>query len=687
MSNEEENKDLFEFDETGEVREYILIDRAKVLAMQAARAKPGQYGKRYQNTPMAFEPYSQEETNDYYIITLAFRPQGSWEGEPGREQFHISKIGDVDDRQVLAEPVPEAGRRPPLSRIFQAVVGVATIVGTAVAILVLVFDIFNIFDDPVPPLQTPSDPTVFMKLKTDSDARLAPEGTGISIDVPAGAVNEDVTLWYQVVQTSKAQPLPPGFEIAGELFDLQVASEIAAGGSYEFAKPINITVDYSDSGIDDVRASLIVMLKNSGARWEQLDTQVDRVNKKASALVQGLSTFVLAVPQSTPTPTITPIPIDTATALPTVTLTPTPAHTATRTPTPTHTATHTPTPTHTATRTFVPTVTGTPTPTVTNTPTPTGTRTPTPTHTATRTPMPTHTATGTPTPTATHTPTQTPETLPNLAPFAPEFWTAPLVLTLSTGVSTFINIPPPSQTQFEFSQEILIHWALKNESNATVNDPFQVGIEVDGQTLMTFDVNGKIGPQETTFELYKRFPTIPSVGTHTFALVIDPDNRVAEQNEADNKFEVIANWLAPADPPTFTPTPKPTTTEPVTPTPDITGNYSGTAHSFSGTPRNFTLNITQNGNTVDGTVTVNGLPTVDICGIVQNRHVTLSYFVFLGIWFNVVLEVDFVTDLVGVVGNFKEYSSGTESLLNPGCSVWEPLAQSDSGTWEVLSKQ
>ena len=41
------------------------------------------------------------------------------------------------------------------------------------------------------------------------------------------------------------------------------------------------------------------------------------------------------------------------------------------------------------------------------------------------------------------------------------------------------------------------------------------------------------------------------------------------------------------------------------------------------------------------------------------------------------LEVDFVTDLVGVVGNFKEYSSGTESLLNPGCSVWEPLAQSD----------
>ena len=79
------------------------------MAMQAARENPGNYGPQLSGTRMVFQLVEQEEGEDYYIVTLSFRPEGDFTGSPGQEQFFIEKEGPVADRQVLS--LPTGGRR------------------------------------------------------------------------------------------------------------------------------------------------------------------------------------------------------------------------------------------------------------------------------------------------------------------------------------------------------------------------------------------------------------------------------------------------------------------------------------------------------------------------------------------------------------------------------------------------
>ena len=102
MVDKEDKKDeqKFEFDAAGEVIGYISLDQARVLAMRTAREAPGEYGNRYSRVLMAFEVMGEEETEDHYVITLTFRPQGEFVGTPGQEQFFIEKEGSVAHRQA-----------------------------------------------------------------------------------------------------------------------------------------------------------------------------------------------------------------------------------------------------------------------------------------------------------------------------------------------------------------------------------------------------------------------------------------------------------------------------------------------------------------------------------------------------------------------------------------------------------
>ena len=61
--------------------------------MRTALEKPGAYGRRFRRVTMAFEAVTNEETDDYYVVTLSFRPQGIFSGTPGQEQFFIEKEG------------------------------------------------------------------------------------------------------------------------------------------------------------------------------------------------------------------------------------------------------------------------------------------------------------------------------------------------------------------------------------------------------------------------------------------------------------------------------------------------------------------------------------------------------------------------------------------------------------------
>jgi sugar lactone lactonase YvrE len=127
--DEAKKEDKFDFTSAGEASGYISLDQARVLAMRTARETPGAYGRRFRRMPMAFEVVSDEENEDYYVVTLSFRPQGIFAGAPGQEQFFIEKEGAVAHRQVLDLPRPEGRRRPPTVPV---VIGLAAIVVVAV---------------------------------------------------------------------------------------------------------------------------------------------------------------------------------------------------------------------------------------------------------------------------------------------------------------------------------------------------------------------------------------------------------------------------------------------------------------------------------------------------------------------------------------------------------------------------
>lgn len=84
-------EEKLEFTPEGEALGYISLDQGRVLAMRTAAETPGTYGSSFANKPMAFEVVEAEETEDHYVITLGFRPQGEYAGRPGREQFSFRK--------------------------------------------------------------------------------------------------------------------------------------------------------------------------------------------------------------------------------------------------------------------------------------------------------------------------------------------------------------------------------------------------------------------------------------------------------------------------------------------------------------------------------------------------------------------------------------------------------------------
>ncbi len=99
MAEEEEKKeDKFDFDLAGETMGYVSLEQARVLAVRKAREDPGNYGPRFAGVRMVFDVVEQEDGEDYYVVTLSFRPEGDFAGAPGREQFFIEKEGVVAHR-------------------------------------------------------------------------------------------------------------------------------------------------------------------------------------------------------------------------------------------------------------------------------------------------------------------------------------------------------------------------------------------------------------------------------------------------------------------------------------------------------------------------------------------------------------------------------------------------------------
>ena len=101
---EDKGNESEKFDFTPEGERYISLAEARVLAVRTAVETPGNYGRQYRGVAMAFEVVESGEEDDHYTVTLSFRPQGSFDGTPGQEQFVIGKDGTIVVRQILSLP-------------------------------------------------------------------------------------------------------------------------------------------------------------------------------------------------------------------------------------------------------------------------------------------------------------------------------------------------------------------------------------------------------------------------------------------------------------------------------------------------------------------------------------------------------------------------------------------------------
>lgn len=130
--DQDKQEEKFDFTALGEALGYISLDQAQVLAMETATGTPGKFGRRFRRTAMAFEVVDATEAENYYEVTLSFRPQRYFTGDAGREQYLIEKEGRVAHRQLLSLPrhklnsllLPVA-----LVRVIAGVIVVAATVG------------------------------------------------------------------------------------------------------------------------------------------------------------------------------------------------------------------------------------------------------------------------------------------------------------------------------------------------------------------------------------------------------------------------------------------------------------------------------------------------------------------------------------------------------------------------------
>ena len=168
MAQGEINKeDKFDFTDEGEVLGYVSLEEARILAMRTARDEPGNYGY-LSDVGMVYEVLVQEEREDYYEITMSFRPEGNFAGIVGREQFFIDKQGSVEYRQVLAAPKPKRA----LLAVPLAVGLVLVAIGGIAAYAVLIEP--ETGGSVAPAASTPSAPTSAPKIIEKEAVREAP---------------------------------------------------------------------------------------------------------------------------------------------------------------------------------------------------------------------------------------------------------------------------------------------------------------------------------------------------------------------------------------------------------------------------------------------------------------------------------------------------------------------------------
>ena len=117
---------------------------------------------------------------------------------------------------------------------------------------------------------------------------------------------------------------------------------------------------------------------------------------------------------------------------------------------------------------------------------------------------------------------------PNLTPYQPSGWDNKIVISTGTGTHT------SSSTIFN-SQTIYVDWAIINKGSlATGSKTFYTRLYVDGVLRNTWSTNN-LGAEGTVLWSDYSIGTL-APGSHTFQLVTDATNLIAETSETDNSY-------------------------------------------------------------------------------------------------------------------------------------------------------
>ncbi|MCH2536856.1 MAG: hypothetical protein MK128_05550 [Dehalococcoidia bacterium] len=182
MAEDEASKQgMLDFDGAGEARPHVSLERAKLLAMQTARDNRADYGRGFAKVRMNFQAVEHDEGEDYFFVTLSFRPEGDFRGTPGQERFVIEKEGAIAGRQVLSLPSGGVKRRflwRPLAIVAALVVLAA--VGGAFAAGFFGEDVVGPVQEPVTGAPTASGKlTLFLVPSAGNPRSLSPSAAGL----------------------------------------------------------------------------------------------------------------------------------------------------------------------------------------------------------------------------------------------------------------------------------------------------------------------------------------------------------------------------------------------------------------------------------------------------------------------------------------------------------------------------
>ncbi len=127
--------------------------------------------------------------------------------------------------------------------------------------------------------------------------------------------------------------------------------------------------------------------------------------------------------------------------------------------------------------------------------------------------------------------------LPDLAPYTPPGWSAPLVASTQAGNTTTANTITSTDT-------VYVDWAFTNQGNATITSSFQTELLLDGNVVHTWQVSPPLGPTIYFFiQNYDIGELAP--GSHTLTVVTDDLNQVNESNKSNNTETYTFTVLAP----------------------------------------------------------------------------------------------------------------------------------------------